>query len=190
MKPLGRQPLSMPLGEALAKRRSIRSFLPRPLTNDELGALLWAAQGITDSTLGLRVTPSSGAAYPNTIYAFTAEGVFRYDPAAHALEKLADDDRRPLVAAACHGQRFIATAPLVAAIAGEHKPITPDFDDRSTLYMILEAGHAAQNFLLAAAALNLGAVPIGAFSDETLTQNLGLGGAQTPMYILCAGAIG
>jgi len=33
--------------QVLAQRRSIRSFTDQPLTQSEIGQLLWAAQGIT-----------------------------------------------------------------------------------------------------------------------------------------------
>lgn len=44
----------------------------------------------------------------------------------------------------------------------------------------LEAGHACQNLLLEATALGLGAVPIGAFSDDALRVALGAATASCP----------
>ncbi len=53
----------IPLEQALARRRSLREFAARALTEQELSQLLWAAQGITHPD-GLRTAPSAGALYP------------------------------------------------------------------------------------------------------------------------------
>src|SRR5512135_1309732 len=69
------------LYETLAHRRSARSFGARPLRDDELGQLLWSAQGITGPD-GLRTAPSAGALYPLTVLVADPAGLWRYDPAA------------------------------------------------------------------------------------------------------------
>lgn len=66
------------------KRHSRREFGPRELTASEVGALLWAGQGIT-SEEGGRAAPSAGALHPVTLTAIDARGVWRYIPEDHAL---------------------------------------------------------------------------------------------------------
>jgi nitroreductase len=51
----------------------------------------------------------------------------------------------------------------------------------------LEAGHAAQNLLLQAVALGLGAVPIGAFYDDELQVALSLPVDHKPLYLIPVG---
>jgi nitroreductase len=51
----------------------------------------------------------------------------------------------------------------------------------------LEAGHAAQNLLLAAAAFGLGAAPVGAFQDEDMAQVLRLARDEMPLYLIPVG---
>ena len=53
----------MSLEEALARRRSVREFSNKPLSDQDVSQLLWAAQGITHPE-GLRTAPSAGALYP------------------------------------------------------------------------------------------------------------------------------
>ncbi|MGD8852695.1 MAG: nitroreductase family protein, partial [Gammaproteobacteria bacterium] len=55
------------LEELLATRRSLREYPDAPLTLEELGQLLWAAQGFTHPR-GLRTAPSAGALYPLELY--------------------------------------------------------------------------------------------------------------------------
>jgi nitroreductase len=51
----------------------------------------------------------------------------------------------------------------------------------------LEAGHAAQNLLLQAVSLELGAVPIGAFYDQQVQEVLGIPADHQPLYLIPVG---
>ena len=53
--------------------------------------------------------------------------------------------------------------------------------------MNLEAGHVAQNILLQAVTLGLGAVPIGAFDDAALASTLKLPRGYAPVYLVFVG---
>ena len=80
------------LEEALAKRRSIRSFDDRKLDYVQIGQLAWAAQGITESGTGFRTAPSAGAIYPIELYFATQDGIFVYRPDQHTLEEILSED--------------------------------------------------------------------------------------------------
>lgn len=180
----------MPLAAALARRRSVRAFAPRALTLAELGQLLWAAQGANDPDEGLRTCPSAGALYPLVIYAAIEQGLFRYAVGAHALDRICSDDLRGELAAAALGQYEIARAPCVLVIAAVAARTTRKYGERGVRYVYMEAGHAAQNALLAAAALGLAAYPVGAFDDERVGRLLRFGRGEAPVYIVPVGARG
>lgn len=59
---------------------------------------------------------------------------------------------------------------------------------RAARYVTLEATHCAQNLLLQAVAMGLGAVPVGAFSDEAVRARLGLPDEVTPYYLMPVGS--
>ena len=63
----------MSVREAVASRRTVRSFSSRMLREDQFMGVFWAAQGVTDSIRGLRAVPSAGALYPLEIYAFLGD---------------------------------------------------------------------------------------------------------------------
>ncbi len=65
----------MSLEEALARRRSVREFSNKPLSEQEVSQLLWAAQGITHPE-GLRTAPSAGALYPLELHLVNAAGFY------------------------------------------------------------------------------------------------------------------
>jgi SagB-type dehydrogenase family enzyme len=177
----------MTLDGALARRRSIRSFASRALTPNEIGRLVWAAQGITDRSTGGRTAPSAGALYPLEVYAVLPGGVFRYAPEAHALERVSSGDRRGALARAAHGQDAVRLAPIDIVLAGVPARTARKYGARAERYMLLEAGHAAQNVLLEAVGLGLGAVPVGAFDDAEAARVVGLSQGESAVCILPVG---
>jgi SagB-type dehydrogenase family enzyme len=177
----------MSLEEAIAKRRSVREFAKRPLTREQIGQLCWAAQGITDARLKFRAAPSAGALYPIELYVVTAEGVDRYRPAGHELERHVRGDLRGAVQAAALGQEAIGDAAACVAITAVVKRTARKYGKRALRYCFIEAGHVAQNILLQATALELGAVPIGAFEDQKVAQVLKLPDDHRVLYLVPVG---
>lgn len=177
-------PLS--LEETLLRRRSVRAYTDRPLTREEVGQLLWAAQGITREDR-YRTAPSAGALYPLELYVAGAGGVWHYVPQGHVLEKWVAEDRRPRLCEAALSQAAVCRAPAVFVVAAVFARTAQKYGDRATRYVWLEAGHAAQNLLLQAVALGLGAVPIGAFYDDQVRTALDLPADHAPLYLIPVG---
>jgi SagB-type dehydrogenase family enzyme len=182
-RPVG--PLS--LEEALRSRRSFRSFTPEPLSRAEIGQLLWAGQGVTD-VAGHRGAPSAGATSPLELDIVTIDGLARYVPDGHALVLRDPSDLRPALRQAALDQASIAEAPLVIAISAVIERTAERYgSERATRYVALEAGHAAQNVLLEAVCLGLGAVPVGAFDDAEVRRVLVLSAREAPLYLVPVG---
>ena len=173
--------------EAITRRRSVRRFLDRPLSRQQISQLLWAAQGITDKTRGYRAAPSAGATYPLTVFAVTPEGIYRYLPAGHELELVRKGDLRSLLARAALDQPWVAEAPLDIVITAEPRRTTGRYGQRGMMYIYMEAGHAAQNIHLQAVSLGLGSVPVGAFDDDRVADLLQLPEGHIPLYIIPVG---
>jgi SagB-type dehydrogenase family enzyme len=177
----------MALEEALQGRRSTRAYSDIEVDLNAISQLLWAAQGITDPH-GYRTAPSAGALYPLELYLVTQEGVFHYLPQEHAIEVTkAGDFRGPLHDAALR-QDAVLKAPLVIVITAVYERTQVKYGpERSPRYVHLEAGHAAQNVLLQAVALGLGAVPIGAFYDTEVQNVMSLPEDHQPLYLIPIG---
>ncbi|MGC9360786.1 MAG: SagB/ThcOx family dehydrogenase [Anaerolineae bacterium] len=174
------------LEAALAQRRSVRSFTDAPLTLEEIGQLLWAAQGVTRDWGG-RTAPSAGALYPLELYIVTQDHVARYRPDQHAGEVWLEGDRRQAIWAAGLEQEPLAQAPMILAINGVYQRTQAKYGERAERYVLLEAGHVAQNVLLEAVALGLGAVPIGAFYEDTVAKALELPAEARLVYLIPVG---
>ena len=171
---------AMSVEEAIYKRRSRRSFRDEALTLEQVGQLLWAAQGITDKRSGFRAAPSAGATYPLEVYLVAGKvkdlkcGVYRYDPHSHSLELHKAGDVRVALSRAALGQAFIRTAPATVVIAAVERRTAARYGARAKRYVLIEVGHAGQNIYLQAEALGLGTVAVGAYHDEQVQRVLNL----------------
>ena len=180
------EPGAADLDDALEGRRSIRTFTAEPVDDDLLARLLWAAQGQT-APWGGRTAPSAGGLYPLEVYLATDRSLRRYVPDAHRASEVASGDRRGAIADATGGQEAARDAPALFVITAVVERTSGKYGDRAERYVALEAGHACQNLLLEATALGLGAVPMGAFSDEGVREALGVGDEELPLYVVPVG---
>jgi SagB-type dehydrogenase family enzyme len=183
------------LEAALLERRSVRAYSGENLTIEEVSQLLWAAQGIT-APWGGRTAPSAGALYPLELYvvigdvAGVDDGVYRYSPEEHELEKVLDGDVRAELADAALGQDCIRDAAIDIVFTAVYERTTGKYGERGVRYAQLEAGHAAQNVYLQAVALDLGTVTIGAFSDSDVRSIMNLQEQEDPLYLMPVGRKG
>lgn len=177
---------SVPLEQALAGRRSTRSFRPDSLPIQTLGQLLWAGQGITGPD-GKRTAPSAGALYPLELYVLTPSELIHYLPQGNRIEIRPVPDLRPRLQEAAFGQSPVGAAPVVMVVAAAPDRTRQKYGARADTYVELEAGHAAQNILLEAAALDLAAVPIGSLNPSRAAETLALPPDQTVLYLIPVG---
>lgn len=188
--------------KVVADRRSTHSFTGEPLTSLEIAKLLYFANGITgrirrfDGSTAqlLRAAPSGGALYPVEIYAgvFEAEGVpaglYHYAVADHVLERVRSGSLADALGAASSYEAVFARASiaLILTIIGGRSHFK--YGERGYRFALLEAGHIAQNVLLAATAMQLGAVPVGGFIDDEVNAILDVDGVdEAAIYLIAAG---
>ncbi|MHC4742723.1 MAG: DJ-1/PfpI family protein [Planctomycetota bacterium] len=170
---------SVSLEETLANRRSVRQYANRPVGFPLIGQLAWAGQGITDPVKGLRTAPSAGALYPIDLYFATPEGLFLYHAKDHSLEQTIVDDMR--------GSLGVPPAPCHIIMAGSPRKLTPRFRDNARTYMLLEAGHVAQNICLQSVAMGLGSVTIGGIDSRKVARACKLPRYTEAIYVINVG---
>ncbi|MEW6263915.1 MAG: SagB family peptide dehydrogenase [Thermodesulfobacteriota bacterium] len=166
--------------------RAARS--PQPLNLTVLADLLFMAYGFTAKTYHgseaflYRSAPSAGALYPVEIYLAArgvtglADGLYHYSLLDFSLTML-----RPGPPPA----EINAPALLLTALffRGAWK-----YRDRAFRYCLLDAGHTAENLLLAGAALGLNAELRTEFDDAALLDYLGLDGKkEAPLALVGLG---
>ncbi len=162
-----------PLTDALMLRRSIREYSDRPLPPQVLSDLLWSAFGINRPS-GDRTAPYWRHIMVIDVYAAMADGVWFYDPKAHALVLHQADDLR----AGTGLQDFVGGAPLnlVYVAHGERmQDVSPE--DRH-LYGSVDASFIGQNVYLFCASEGLATVFRGAVDTKALASAMHLEAGQ------------
>lgn len=158
-----------PLMQVLKERHSTREFSSQALSQQTLSNLLWAAAGVNRPDSGKRTAPSARDWREIDIYVALPEGMYRFDPDAHALILVKQQDMR----ADTGEQDFVADAPLnLVYIADlDRMDTTPE---HKNLYSATDAGFIAQNVYLFCASEGLATVVRGTVDREALAVLLEL----------------
>ncbi len=180
--------------KALSERRSIRSFKNESLTIDEIGQLLWAAQGITDDK-GHRTSPSAMASYPLEIYLLAGNitglpaGVYHYSPEGHNVSTVALGDKIPeLFGTSMNGKAdWRASAPAIFIVTGVFERVNKVPGQDLSRFVHVEAGTASENLLLEVVSLGLGATYTAGFDANKTRECLGLVSGQDPIAVIPVG---
>ncbi|WP_166876542.1 SagB/ThcOx family dehydrogenase [Massilia mucilaginosa] len=165
----------------MCRRRSYRGFSDQPLRLDHLSECLFAGLGITGfvkpfaqspEQLPFKLTPSGGGRNPYEAYVYArrvdglAPGVYHYSASEHSLG-LVNDQELLSVSDVLAGQRwFEHTAALVVLVAHFERTMWKYPHPTGYRVVLLEAGHIAQNILLAATARGLACTPTCAIDDR------------------------
>jgi len=131
--------------DVIKTRRSVRSFTAAPIPQDVLRRVLDAA----------RIAPSGSNRQP---WRFIV---------------IRDQALKDRLVPSCHGQRFIAQAPVVIAACG--RDINFDRGDwMGQCAMIVDVTIAMDHLILAARAEGLGTCWIGSFNNDQIKELLGI----------------
>ena len=193
-------PLHLPLVEAITSRVSVRDMAPCRLTLENLATLLHYAYGITRDNRGtalprpFRAAPSGGALYPLELFFHSAHiedlqaGCYHYNPSKNHLRLLRQGDATRAISEALVQPDIALGASLIVFITTIFERSIFKYGDRGYRFILLEAGHVAQNLNLVATALDLGCVNIGGFFDRHVDDLLGLDGlTHSTLYLVAIG---
>jgi nitroreductase len=163
----------VPLTQALRLRRSTRAYADRPLPMQVLADLLWSAYGVNRPG-GERTAPYWRHVMVIDIHVVLADGVWLYDPKAHALLPHTRDDLRALTGV----QDFVATAPLQLVYVAHGERMTDISAEDRRLYASVDAAFIGQNVYLFCASEGLATVFRGAVDRAKLARALRLPDGQ------------
>ncbi|HEY1940673.1 MAG TPA: SagB/ThcOx family dehydrogenase [Roseiarcus sp.] len=172
----------MPLFEAIARRRSAREFSERPLPEQTLSDLLWAAFGVNGPE-GARTAPYALHIVMLDLYVATADGVWLYDAASHTLLPHAKEDIR----AATGEQDFVGHAGLDLVYVGHAERMSDLPMEQRRLNACVDAGFIGENVYLFCASEGLATVFLGAVDAAKLAQALKLPDDQFVAYVQTVG---
>jgi SagB-type dehydrogenase family enzyme len=190
------------LQEAFERRRSVRNLSEEALGEQVLGGILRpvcerrSEEGIGASA-GHRPFPSAGGLFPTEVYVLRRVGMrgddsfslYHVDAREKHLSEIRHSIARDRVSACLGGGRpgripgFGAAIFLTSVFARS----TGKYGTRGYRFALLEAGHAAQNILLACAAIDLPCYCYGGYLDNEASELLNIDGVEeAPVHcILC-----
>jgi SagB-type dehydrogenase family enzyme len=184
-------PQDSPLLKLLRTRASCRRYKSQPLPLATLATLLGGAYGIV--RMGaieagvnalFRGTPSAGGLFPLELYVLTqdvvgvADGIHHYAVRKHCLELIKAGSLLGEQPGALVADQFVRDANVVVFIAAVFARTQKKYGPRGYRYILLEAGHVAQNLCLLATEQGLGSLCMGGFMDSKLNRFLGLDGIR------------
>jgi SagB-type dehydrogenase family enzyme len=195
------RPPSVSLADAIAGRFSCRRFAASPIGLGDLATLLATAYGVRGRVVLVeqefleRPVPSGGGLYPLELYVLARNvdgletGAFHYAALAHAVEPVRVLPLpEPFLAELFLGQPYAASGAAIVILTAVVERSLWKYGDRGYRYILLEAGHAAQNLNLMAIALGLGSCNLGGFFDDDLAGLLGLDDeSEIPLYGIALG---
>lgn len=193
--------LNISLDGAILNRTSTRVMAPSLITLENLATILHYSYGLTrinenkTSTRPSRMVPSAGALYPLELFLHSAyiqdqsPGIYHYNPEMNNLRLIDEGDKSPQISNnLVLNQNLAYEASLIIFITAIFRRSTFKYADRGYRFILLEAGHVAQNINLITNGLGLGSINLGGYYDHNVDDMLGLDGiTHSTIYIIAIG---
>lgn len=188
------------LSEIIKKRHSSRKFSGLSMSREDLFHLLFFSCGITSRGKTLddsrRPYPSAGARYPLEVYPIVLnceginKGLYHYNVKENSLELLLEENLNKWITKITGGEKWISNSGVVFVITGVLDRTRIKYGDRGYRYILIEAGHLAQNICLLATELGLGSCCMGGFIDNELNKLLDINlQKEVTLYLIAVGKL-
>lgn len=203
-------PIDVRVSEAIARRRSERTYSDGVIRLETLSNLLYYSYGVTgyldivlrDGTRlrkPLLASPTAGGLQSIELFfaARKVEGlktaIYRYNPYKHALEVINDaPDIWDKVISAFPGHPYIIDmqkANLVFLLVAFLYRVKLKYGERGYKLALLDAGHLAQNILVVSAALGIKAVPVAGYYEDEIDALLNVDGVNVTCLHTVVGGV-
>lgn len=187
------------LTNLLRQRHSVRAFKNTKMPLVTLAQLLDAACAIN----GLRElegqvyegrnSPSAGGLFPIEMFVSIqavedlSDGLYHYEPRRHGLHWVNEATPKDFITPLLQ-QDYIANANALFILTGVFMRSLCKYSTRGYRFILLEAGHQAENICLMAVELGLGSLCLGGFQDMAVNQILGIDGQRhATLYCVAVG---
>lgn len=189
------------IDDAIRTRRTQREFSDEPVSFKELSRLLNLSYGINggfkiseNETQHFRMSPSAGALYPLELYPVIfnvqgmEKGIYHFNVLENSLELIKKGDFAHTIADYCCEQWVIEKAGFAILIAAVFGRTTFKYLERGYRFILLDAGHLAQNIYLAATSADASCMTVGGFYDDMMNELIGIDGLEeSVVYVAVVG---
>lgn len=188
------------LDKVITSRISQRPMEAKPIALEHVATLLHYAYGITRNNDGtefprpFRTVPSAGALYPLELFFHGGRiedlkpGLYHYSPVLNCVRLLKKGDEVIKISKSMVQPELVLQSSVIIFLTALFERSAFKYGDRGYRFVMIEAGHVAQNINLVASALNLASVNIGGYFDREIDQILGIDGiAHSTIYMIAIG---
>ena len=184
-----------PLERSLMRRRSATTFSTAMPSKRVLSRLLCLAHGIyADRARG--PVPSAGGVQALELYLVTFEqswlpsGAYHFDRTGNYLSQLVSSASRHEWMTRVPSLAPIKGGAILFVLVGDYDRVEAKYGARGLRFLLIEAGHLAQNLCLLASSLALRALPLGGFFEREIARHLALPAGDEVLYLLLCGRLG
>lgn len=146
----------LPVMQALNVRASVREWSQKPLSLQDLGDAVWAANGVNRAD-GKRTASSAMNSQDVDVYVFMAEGVYVYNAQKHVLDPVVAGDYRDLPGK--------TDAPVTLVLISDISRFTRGEESLKANWANIDAGIVSQNISLFCAGTGLKTRPRASFPE-------------------------
>jgi SagB-type dehydrogenase family enzyme len=185
----------------LAARGSCRAYDDNPLPMELMAEVIGGALSFTRTIklqggieMQARAAPSAGGLYPLELYVSCrkitglTDGLYHYNVLDHAMEPVHHDVSDEALRGFLVAEPFVRQANAILFLTAVFDRTQRKYGPRGYRYILLEAGHVAQNLCLLATERGLGSLCIGGFMDCPTNKFLRLDGAnEATVYAVAIG---
>jgi SagB-type dehydrogenase family enzyme len=173
-----------PMMQVLKDRKSSRAYDSRPLPQQELSNLLWAAFGVNRPEKGGRTAPSAMDMQEIDVYAALADGLYLYEAKSHSLRKMHGKDIREVTGK----QPWVKDAPLDVILVADYSRVKKTIDDaQKKMYAAADAAFISQNMYFYCASEGLATVVRGSIDKPALAEAMQLKPEQEVIFAQSVG---
>jgi SagB-type dehydrogenase family enzyme len=196
-------PADKSFDDLVLERRTARSFGSGAISLPALAKILYFSYGITadnaetDFPRPFRAVPSGGALFPLELYLHATRvqglesGLYHFDPEDMTLDVLRRGDEIDRLAPILVQADLARQAAALVLVTAVFYRSTFKYGDRGYRFVLIEAGHLAENAVLAAGSTGLASASIGGFADREVDRYLGIDGlSESTVYALLLGRPG
>lgn len=165
------------LADALKERRSLRHFSFDKISEQQLSDLLWAACGVSkvkgegEEARYYFTNPTASNHREVSVYVFSEDGIFLYEPVRNELLQIDKRDRRKKLS----DLPFVKKASVSLCIVSDIDKMVRHTDTfRQQLYSSMDAGYVSENIYLHCAANGLATCACGLIARDRIAKWLGL----------------
>ncbi|TXH04398.1 MAG: SagB/ThcOx family dehydrogenase [Candidatus Moraniibacteriota bacterium] len=170
----------------LSRRRSPVGILRNEVSLDGLAQILKCGYGLqylgrSGEWTEKRTVPSAGKRYPLELYPILFKdvngckaGIYHYGVREHALEPVTFDAISQNELASYARQEWLSEAVGMICISAVFGRMTKKYGSRGYRYVLLEAGHVAQNMILSGTENGINMIPVGGANEVDFERRIGL----------------